>query len=129
MKLIRESLPVELYHKNRTDISQVLPFSIVLVILVANHRSAAGFPETEMRHANLGRCPLMAQSRHSDLCGFMSAFGGKADIQDKMCGKLLGCDMLDMLTLNQRVRGSSPRAPTSLFKPFLTHSHGLMKLR
>jgi hypothetical protein len=48
---------------------------------------------------------------------------------DKMCGKVLGCDMLDMLTLNQRVRGSSPRAPTSLFKPFLTHSHGLMKLR
>jgi hypothetical protein len=25
-------------------------------------------------------CPLLAQSRHSTLCGFMSAFGGKADI-------------------------------------------------
>jgi hypothetical protein len=25
-------------------------------------------------------CPFMAQSRRSSLCGFMSAFGGKADI-------------------------------------------------
>ena len=26
------------------------------------------------------QCPLLAISGHSSLCGFMSAFGGKADI-------------------------------------------------
>ena len=29
------------------------------------------------------QCPLLAKSRHSSLYGFMSAFGGKADIVSK----------------------------------------------
>ena len=43
---------------------------------------------------------------------------------DKMCGKVLGCDMLDMLTLNQRVWGSNPSAPTSVFHKLRCFSNG-----
>ena len=38
------------------------------------------------------------------------------DIYDKICDEVLGCDMLDLLTLNQRVGGSNPSAPTIVFK-------------
>jgi predicted Zn-ribbon and HTH transcriptional regulator len=37
------------------------------------------------------QCPLLAISGHSSLCGFMSAFGGKADI-------LMGCVLCLLLT-------------------------------
>ncbi len=62
------------------------------ILLKFRHR-CNGFPSAAVRSPDfdelavpgqptgrMSRCPLLAQSRHSSLCGFMSAIGGKADI-------------------------------------------------